>query len=75
MKQDWRHLMGTLATQARDLELLQPRAALDHLMLQPTRIKAIWRHMHVGQLDARAPGCFVKSTSQMAPAGFASMRP
>ncbi len=58
MKQDWHDLMATLAAQASDLELLQLRTALDHLMLQPTRTMAIRRHLHVGQvvdyLDVRA---------------------
>ncbi len=58
MKQDWHDLMSTLASQASDLELLQLRTALDHLLLQPTRIMAIRRHLHVGQavdyLDVRA---------------------
>lgn len=54
---DWHDLMSTLASQASDLELLQLRTALDHLMLQPTRIMAVRRHLHVGQeidyLDVR----------------------
>lgn len=54
---DWHDLMSTLASQASDLELLQLRTALDHLMLQPNRIMAIRRHLHVGQevdyLDVR----------------------
>ena len=46
---DWHDLMSTLASQASDLELLQLRTALDHLMLQPNRIMAVRRHLHIGQ--------------------------
>lgn len=46
---DWHDLMSTLASQANDLELLQLRTALDHLMAQPSRIMAIRAHLHVGQ--------------------------
>lgn len=46
---DWHDLMSTLASQASDLELLQLRTALDHLLLQPNRIMAVRRHLHVGQ--------------------------
>lgn len=46
---DWHDLMSTLTSQASDLELLQLRTALDHLMLQPNRIMAVRRHFHVGQ--------------------------
>lgn len=53
---DWHGLMSTLASQASDLELLQLRCALDHLMLQPNRIMAIRRHLHVGQEVAKIPG-------------------
>ena len=64
MKQDCHDRMATLAARASDLELLQLRTALDHLMHQPTRTMAIRRHLHVGQLvdylGVRAnqlPGC------------------
>lgn len=54
---DWHNLMSTISSQASDLELLKLRTALDHLMLQPNRIIAIRRHLHVGQtiefLDVR----------------------
>ena len=46
---DWRELMSTLASQASDLELLQLRTALDHLLLQPSRILAVRRYLHIGQ--------------------------
>ncbi len=46
---DWHDLMSTLASQACDLELLQLRTALDHLMLQPNRIMAVRRYLHIGQ--------------------------
>lgn len=56
-RMDWHNLMSTIASEASDLELLKLRTALDHLMLQPNRIIAIRRHLHVGQaiefLDVR----------------------
>ncbi|MDD5334155.1 MAG: hypothetical protein PHS32_10440 [Rhodoferax sp.] len=54
---DWHNLMSTLATQATDLELLQLQTAVEHLLMQPSRMIAIRQQLHVGQtvqyLDVR----------------------
>jgi len=36
----WHNLMSTLATQATDLELLQLQTAVEHLLMQPSRMIA-----------------------------------
>jgi hypothetical protein len=54
---DWHNLMSTLATQATDLELLQLHTAVEHLLMQPSRMIEIRQQLHVGQavqyLDVR----------------------